>query len=694
VSYRISVDTGGTFTDVVVADASGRQVTGKALTTHDKIFEGMRAAIAVAAESIGVEFHELLADAELLIYGTTRATNAIVEGKTAKTAFLTTEGFPDILILKEGGKIGVHDFSKDFPSPYIPRHRTFEIPGRINAEGGIEKELDEEAVRRTLQSLADKKYEAIAVCLLWSVTNPDHELRVGDLIKEVMPDASYTLSHQLLPIIREYRRASATAIDASLKPLMQKHLHEMEKDLRADGFRGELLVSTSYGGCMQISGAAEAPIHTVKSGPAMAPVAARTYGNVEQLGGDIIVCDTGGTTFDVGLVRDGEIVSSRETWLGGQFVGHIIATSTVDIRSCGAGGGSIAWIDPGGLLQVGPHSAGSQPGPACYGRGGTQPTVTDAATALGYFDPENFLGGRMSLDLHAARAAIETVADPLGMTVEDAAWAILKIADELMVKAVQEITVAEGFNPEESAIVAGGGAAGLNILPISRELNVHRVVLPGMAGVLSAAGMQFADIIAEESGSLVTTTGNFDYDGVNDLLSNLEEQLQAFAETLKGRGLKNARLIPSVEARYQGQVWELTIPLKRKRFDGPTAVKEMIESFHQVHDRIYAVTDPGSELECLNWKMRLVVDLGCDAPKSVETETFNANQASRTRTCYFGELGALKTSIFLSEDLSPGALVRGPAVIEDTMTTLVVYPGMAACQSSEGNFILLIEQED
>jgi len=688
--YRISVDTGGTFTDVVVVDESGRQVIGKALTTHQRIFEGMRGGLEVAAGLLETDLSGLLSRADLLIYGTTRATNAIVEGKTAKTAFLTTEGFPDILTLREGGRTNVHNFTREYPGPYVPRNRTFEVPERMDAEGGIVRPLDEGACRTIIGKLSERGIEAVGVCLLWSVANPAHELRVAELLAELLPGVPYTLSHQLLPIVREYRRASATVIDASLKPLMQAHLHGMESDLREAGFTGDLMVSSSVGGCMQVALTAAEPINTVKSGPAMAPVAARTYSSIERFGGDAIVCDTGGTTFDVGLVRDGSIVHTRETWLGEQFTGFLIATSTVDIRSIGAGGGSIAWVDPGGLLQVGPQSAGSEPGPACYGRGGELPTVTDAAAVLGYLDPETFLGGRMALDIPAARRAIAGVADQLGKTAEDTAWAIMKITDELMIKAIHEITVAEGFNPGESAIVAGGGAAGLNIMPIAADLGIEKVVLPKMAGALSAVGMQYADIVAEEAGSLITSTDDFDRDGVNRVFDSLERGLEKVVDALEGMNLQEPVISTLVEARYVGQVWEIEVPLDVARFDSESDVRSLVEAFHQVHDRIYAVTDPDSAVECLNWKKRVSITLQHPKTDIGKAKLHEARQATRQRTCHFGTGEGVDTPIYHGDALRPGAQVRGPAIIEEPTTTLVVYPGMAAHVSGAGNYILSV----
>jgi N-methylhydantoinase A len=339
--------------------------------------------------------------------------------------------------------------------------------------------------------------EAVAVSLLWSIVNPNHEVRLGELIAEIMPDIPYTLSHQLNPIIREYPRTSSTAIDASLKPLMQSHLSEFERDLRAANYNGEILVSSCSGGAMHVKDVVEKPIYTVKSGPAMAPLAGIAYAEAEGEGNDVIIVDTGGTTFDVSLVRAGQIKFTRETWLLGEWIGYNLGLSSVDVRSVGAGGGSIAWIDSGGLLRVGPKSAGAVPGPACYGTGGTEATVTDAAVVLGYIDPDYFLGGRMALDAAAARHAVTAIAEASDMSAEQAAFAIITIAGEQMIKAIQEITVQDGVNPAESILVAGGGAAGLNILPIAKALGCAKVLVPSTAGALSACGGQYSNIVTE-----------------------------------------------------------------------------------------------------------------------------------------------------------------------------------------------------
>ena len=374
---RISVDIGGTFTDVVVRSPDQALMLGKALTTPDRAWDGIREALAVVCAELDTTVAELIARCGYFLYSTTRATNAIVEGNAARTAFFVTAGFPDILLLREGGKSEPFNLKMPYPEPYVPRHLTFEITERIDSEGSIVEPLDEQSVKAAVDAARSAQVEAIGVCLLWSVVNPAHELRVAELIGQLLPETPVTTSHRLNPVIQEYRRASGACIDASLKPLMQDHIRQLRDDLGSQGFAGVLFLANSVGGVSRAEDVIERPIYSVGSGPSLAPVAAQTYADAElndtqpASGANVIVCDSGGTSFDVGLITGGAVKRSRDTWIGGRFTGHLTGVSSVDIRSIGAGGGSIAWIDSGGLLRVGPQSAGSLPGPACYGRGGT-----------------------------------------------------------------------------------------------------------------------------------------------------------------------------------------------------------------------------------------------------------------------------------------------------------------------------------
>lgn len=689
VSFRVSVDTGGTFTDVVVADQDGNLHIGKALTTPARAFDAIRAGLEQVAPALGASVTELLASTMQFAYGTTRATNAIVEGTTARTAFLTTRGFPDILLLREGGKLGPFT-PAPFPPPYVPRYLTFEIGGRIDADATEFSALDQRSVMEAIAACQRHGVEAIGVCLLWSTVNPAHELRVADLLGEHLPGVAVTVSHRLNPIVREYRRASSTVIDASLKSLMQEFLSRLDRDLRAAGFAGSFLIATSFGGSWPAREMIDRPIFSVGSGPSMAPVAARALARVEtgEDALDLLVCDTGGTTFDVGLVRAGEIQSTAETWLGGRWTGHITGTRAVDVRSIGAGGGSIVSVDSGGLVHVGPRSAGADPGPACYGRGGTEPTITDAAVLLGLLHPERFLGGRLALDVDAAGAAFSGLASRVGKSVEDAALGAMVIATQNVVSAIHEITIAQGVDPRGLTIVAGGGASGLNAVQVARELGCRQVILPRAAAALSATGALQADAISEFAVSSYAETRALDLAAVNAALARAERRADAFLSGLAGLDPVDTRKEATVEARYEQQVWELEVTLPALRLRDEDDVAELARRFHRIHERVFAVSEPERDLECLTWKVRAVAELGKPRMAPARAGEHRNGKRVHRRAVTFAGLGVRDTPVYEGELVAPGTVIEGPAIVEEPTTTLVVDPGARVVASAHGSYVI------
>ncbi|MFO1058566.1 MAG: hydantoinase/oxoprolinase family protein, partial [Dongiaceae bacterium] len=559
----LACDVGGTFTDLVVMAPDGWRLH-KAPTTPADPVEGVLAAIDLAAAAAGRERRAFLAGADRFVHATTRAINAILTGGTARTAFLTTAGHRDVLLLREGGRLNPYDNRQGFPKPYVPRALTFEVPGRIGAAGEVVTPLDAAAVLAIVEQLKAARVEAVGVCLLWSIANPAHELAVGALLERHLPGVPVTLSHRLNPIVREYRRASAACIDASLKPLMTRYLAGLAERLAAAGFAGRTLMVTSQGGVIDAAAAAAAPIHALNSGPAMAPVAGRHAVRLDAAGADAIVADTGGTSYDVSLVRRDRLPWTSESWLGPRFLGHMTGFPAVDVESIGAGGGSIAWLDGGGLLHVGPQSAGAAPGPACYGRGGTRPTVTDCALALGYLDPGRFLGGRMALDAAAARRAIESeLAQPLRLPVEAAAAAVLDLLTQAMVAAIEEITVNQGIDPRAAVLVAGGGAAGFNSVAIARRLGCRATLFPELGAALSAAGALLSDLVYTDGRVRYLRSDAPDPAAAQAVLAELAAGAAAFhAEAGPGE----TRTDFWVEARYPQQTWEIEVPVRPDAF--------------------------------------------------------------------------------------------------------------------------------
>jgi N-methylhydantoinase A len=679
---RVSIDTGGTFTDVVLEHPAGVLSLFKTPTTpHDPI-DGILTGLRAVASHRNIDLSEMLSRVGLIVHGTTRATNAVITGTTARTAFITTRGHPDILTFRMGGREDPFRHDREFPAPYVPRELTFEIDERVDWRGRVVRGLDEARVEQVARQLRERQVEAVGVCLLWSVINGDHERRVREILNAIAPAIEVTLSHELNPVVREYHRASAACIDASLKPLMSGYLSGLRKRLADAGFGGELLVASVGGGLVDPGELARAPIQSLNSGPALAPVAGRYYAEHEGSTSYAIVVDAGGTSFDVSVVRGGRIPRTRETWLGDRFVGHIIGFPSVDVRTTGSGGGSIARVDAGGLLSVGPQSAGADPGPACYGRGGQHATVTDAALVVGYLDARRLEQFGLSVDVGAASAAVERdVAEPLSMTCETAAEAVMRVLTEQMVHAVEEVTIQQGLDPRRAVLVAGGGAAGFNVVSIAARLGCARVLIPGSASALSATGGLLSERYVEFGAALHTTSDRFDLAGVNDLLRRLIARCRDSAAA--SRKSEELRIEVAAEVRYPGQVWELELPLGVTTFRDFEDVEEMRQAFHRLHEEIFAVHDPDSPVEIIGWRAtgRLV------APSpDLELRPGDARLESESRLVYLGPLGWQEVPVLGEAKLRE---VHGPAILELTGTTVFLGPGAHATRSSAGSIVVI-----
>lgn len=670
---RLAIDTGGTFTDLVVEGEDGYYAIHKAATVPADPIQGILDVLEVAASERAMSREAFLGAARVLIHGTTRTLNAVLMGTTAKTAFLTTAGHPDVLVLREGGRSDIFDLSHPYPAPYVPRSLTFEIPERVGAAGEVVEPLDETAVEGVIGRLRDLEVEAAGVCFLWSIANPEHELRVGELLHEGLPDLHITLSHQLNPCLREYRRASSTCIDASLKPVTASYLDDLQRRLAVAGFTGRLLIVTSAGGALDAADVASAPIHSLHSGPAMAPVAGRFFAEAESARRTAIVADTGGTSYDVSVVRNGQILWTRETWIGQPFFGHMTGFPSVDVRSVGAGGGSIAWVDVAGLLHVGPASAGADPGPACYGRGGAQPTVTDAAVVLGIIDPAYFLGGHARLDRQLAVDAIEKhVAEPLGLAPVEAAAAVMRVTTELMVSAIEEITIHQGIDPRDSVLVGGGGAAGLNAVAIARRLHCPEVIVPLAGPVLSAAGALISDLTRTFELPLRTTDRNLKPEEINAALDELERRCQAFIDG-PGSGALSSDVTFSVEARYPHQVWEIEVALPVPRLNSTVDLDALRAAFHRKHRDVFAIADEGSIIEFESWHARARCHLGTPTLGQIPTRE-DAGPPVRREIC-LAQGGTVEADVWRLDSMPVDETLAGPAIVQSSTTTVVAEPG-------------------
>lgn len=676
---RLSVDTGGTFTDLVVEDDDGRVALFKRPTTPWDPVLGILDVLDVAAEARGVSRQELLDGAETFIHATTHSLNALLTGSAARTAFLTTRGHPDVLLLREGGREHFNARGP-YPDPLVPRSLTFEIGGRVSYNGAELEPFDQPAATEVTSLLRELGVEAVAVCFLWSIANPAHELACANVLDRTLPDVPYSLSHQLNPSLREYRRAAATAIDASLKPLMHQYLGSLSSRLRDDGFAGRLLMVTSAGTLLDVGELALAPIHSIKSGPAMAPVAGRAV--ADELGFRAsVVTDTGGTSYDVSTVIDGRLPWTRETWLGRPYHSHISGFPSVDVRSYGAGGGSIAWVDRGGVLHVGPQSAGADPGPVSYGRGGLHPTFTDAAVTLRYIDPDDFLGGTIKLDASAARLALEReIGARLGVDPAEAAAAIVEVTTEQMARSIEETILRSGLDPQEALLVAGGGAAGLNAVGVARRVGIREVVVPGVSAALSAAGALLSEIGKDFVRTYPVRVSAFDMPGVVRIVDELQRQAREFLASVTADGW-SCGVDLFCEGHYARQVWEIEIGLTT--VSDVADVERLVQSFHERHAELYAVSDPDADIEFLSWRARAwakrttartLTSLGMTAADRSVREPGPA----RERPVYFYNHGWLSAPVVKLEQMSPDDTVEGPAIVTSAVTTTVVDPSAVA----------------
>jgi N-methylhydantoinase A len=667
---RFSCDTGGTFTDLVVEDDAGAWRLYKVATVASDPVSGVLDALALAAEDDGADLSDFLGRGEVLVHATTHAINAVLTGNTARTALLTTQGHPDVLTLREGGRPDPFDFRIPFPQPYVQRRFVYEVSERIDADGSIHRALDEQATVALLKRVKADGAEAVAVCLLWSVINPAHERRLGELLQEHLPGVPYTLSHALNPVPREFRRASSACIDASLKPMMTRYLGSLTGRLAEQGFVGRVLVVTSQGGVMDAAEVAKAPIQLINSGPSTAPVAGRAYAELEGNARDVVIADTGGTTFDVSVIRDGRIPLTRELWIGAPITGHLTGFPSIDVRSVGAGGGSLARVDDGGVLHVGPQSAGARPGPACYGRGGTAPTLSDAALVLGYLDPAFFLGGTMAIDAAAAETAIARLAIPLGLSVEATAASIVELATETMTQAIIDITVKQGIDPAGAVLIGGGGAAGMNIVFIARRLGCPRVIIPETGATLSAAGALISDLTTDRRATLHMSTESFDCARANDILDTLKTECSRFADGA-GAGALGVTYSYTVEARYADQAWEIEVESPVSRFDGAEDVARLRQAFDAAHERLYAFADPDSAVEIVSWRVAVACRLRAPAPRRLDFRTARTVPAG-TRRMVLPNGQTHPARVHDWADLPLGAEFTGPAIVESPFTTVVI----------------------
>lgn len=701
-AYLCGIDIGGTFTDCVIVDESGRVVTAKAPSTPADFAEGMMAALEAAASELGLTADALCREIALLCHGTTVGTNAIIQKKGARIGLITTKGHNDVIHIMRGSRgltgrdirLVVHFPESSKPEPIVPKSLIEGVSERVDCFGKVVVALNEAEAEAAIRRLLEQGVEAIAVCFLWSFLAPAHERRVKALIEEIAPDLFVTCSCDLVPKWGEYERTAAVALNAYIGPLTTGYLERVDRRVRELGYQHPLQITHCAGGTISLAKARTAPLLTLDSGPVSGVMGSKYVADL--MGYDnVITTDMGGTSFDVGIIQGGAPAFSFKS-LVHQYEYYL---SKVDIQTIGAGGGSLAWIDEStGALRVGPESAGADPGPVCYGRGGSAPTVTDADLVLGYLDAENFAGGRIALDKPAAEAAIQAIAERLGLGLYECASGIAQIAEFQMADLTRKVTIQKGFDPRDFVLFAFGGAGPAHAGVYARELGVAKVVVPQgeTASVWCAFGAAAADILhVFEQVKIMRSP--FEAAAINALLAELKARgAAALAADDVAEARRHYRF--TLDMRHKGQINEVEVELA-----GDSLAADALPALHEAFVRRYELLYgrgaalPGATLEIVTFRCRASAAMLKPRLVAAESlsETIPEAALRPARAVYWAAWQrAAETPIFAGEQLVPGNRIAGPAVIETAVTTVVVHPEQALAVDAFGNFEILLGGAD
>jgi N-methylhydantoinase A len=680
--YQIGIDTGGTFTDFVLMDEeTGELFTYKELSTPEDpsiaVMNGMR----TAETQYGISASQV----NRIVYGTTVATNAILERKGAKTGLLTTKGFRDVLEIRRQWRPKLFDLYYIKPDPLVPRYLRLEVEERIDAKGKIVKDVHSEEVRQHLHRLMTEGAEAIAVSFLFSFLNPFHERMVEGMIKKEFPELLVSISSNICPEIREYERTATTVLNAYLMPITSKYLKNLRGRLKEAGLTSPLRIMQSNGGLMRAEDIEEAPVNTLLSGPVGGVVGGVKIAKALGLK-NIITIDMGGTSTDISLIQDGNVELITEA----EIAYTPVKVPQVNINTIGAGGGSIVSLFGQGL-KVGPQSAGANPGPICYGRGGRKPTSTDAALQLGYIDPNYFLGGRMRLDYDNSRRILDLeIAKPLGMSVEETSHAILLVQSANIESGIRAVSLEKGYDPREFTLVSFGGASALLMGMVAQQLSIPKVLIPQQASVFSAFGLLMADIRRTRSLTRIMPAKDMDVNEVDGIYSHLEGDIKQ-ALILEGGLIDHAIFQKSCDMRYIGQAYEINVPFPEYSGTiGKQTIEELCDLFH-VHQRKrfgHAAEEEPVELVCF----RVLGILPMKEMQFLPKKEFRRFPLKGHRLAYFGKgKGFLDCPIYERDWMDLGFQVAGPAIIEDPISTIVIYPGHQGEMDGLGNIRLDIK---
>jgi N-methylhydantoinase A len=692
--FRLGVDVGGTFTDaVLISEETGEINIAKVPSTPRDPSIGFLAAV-----------HQILSKANTqapnisyLVHGTTVATNALIEGKSPKTAFITTEGFRDLLEIGRQIRPSLYDIHFEKLKPLVPRDLCFEVPERLDATGKVLLELDESRMAEIAQKLEKQNIRSAAICFLHSYVNPSHEERAEQILRKHAPNAVLSVSSSICPEFREYFRASTTVVNACVKPVVANYLEGIETQLKKQETKAELLIMQSNGGVLTFEQAADRPVYMVESGPAAGVIAANFIaGNLGFT--DVVSFDMGGTTAKAGLILDGRPKITKEYEVGAEArpgagqsrgSGYPIRTPVIDLVEIGAGGGSIAWVDPGEVLRVGPQSAGADPGPICYRLGGKQPTITDANLVMGRINPRYFLGGEMDLDLEGATEGIRMrCAEPLGLDTIAAANGIVEIANTAMVNALRLTTVRRGYDPRALVMVAFGGAGPLHANRLCAEMQIPKLIVPLSPGTASALGLLTTDVKHEFSRTRIMRGDSADSAAINKIFSSMEE---AGGKLLRKEGIPAERIsfLREIEMRYKGQSSELAVICRGGTLNAESLAR-LCAQFHEEYERAYGRGYPAEIVELVNYRVTAVGAIPSPPVRKISHSGLTAGQAKKgERPVYFHESnGFTKTSVYDRYKLEAGHHITGPAVVEEMDSNTLIHPHFQADVDGFGNLLI------
>ena len=673
---RVSVDVGGTFTDVIVLDDAGHLRLEKVETVPANPASGVLSGFQKAeAKPEAIDY---------FVHGTTLGINALLTRTGAKVAIVTTLGFRDVYDLARTDRIPMYDFTYRKPQSLVPRYLTFEVNERLDFQGNVLTPFDRESALAVAQRLQAAAVDAVAVCFLHAYANPAHELAMAAVLAEQCPALSVTLSHHLSREYREYERTSTTVIDAYVKPITRTYLQKLSGELRRQGLAGQFLMTRSGGGAMTVASAQEQPVHLVLSGPAGGVIGAAFLSDLIGYK-NLITIDMGGTSLDASLIVNGKPKIENEQ----DFQGLPMAIPTIDIHTIGAGGGSMAWIDEGDHLQVGPKSAGASPGPVCYDKGGTQPTFTDAALVIGYLDPANFLGGEITLNMAKTEAALNAMASRLATTRDDVAAGILRISEAKIAGAVREISIEQGHHPRDFAMLAYGGGGAFVAAAVARDLGIPTVIVPPGPANFSAFGMLMVDVVHDFAQTYVTSMVDLDVAQVNQLFATLRAEGEA-ALAADGFAMDQRTFKPSAELRYVGQEHTVTVPLAVNIFSRDL-IDETIKHFNAAHAAQYGhnMDDP---VELVTLRLRAIGLLPRPQISQIAVGDGNATQAQiGSRAVYRHQQGArMDYTVYARPRLRAGDQIAGPAIVEEPSSTTILHAGDTLTVGAYGELVIKV----